>query len=158
MARWLLSYGSQAPLLQQAVSLVVACELLVEACVWDLVPGPAIEPGPPALGARSLNHCANREVPTLRFLYTGKLEIWDGAEHQEWPRVKIPIGCSGFLIIFCGLHSLASVSTTLTQEKLPRIHCTGSAEQYSFSPPRKAEVRFATGKIEASGLLFFLFF
>ena len=32
-------------------SVVVACKLLVAACVWDLVPWPGIEPGPPALGA-----------------------------------------------------------------------------------------------------------
>ena len=30
--------------------------------MWDLIPRPGIEPGPPALGARSLNHCATREV------------------------------------------------------------------------------------------------
>ena len=29
---------------------------------------PGIEPGPPALGARSLNHCATREVPLSVFL------------------------------------------------------------------------------------------
>ena len=48
-----------------AASLVVACELLVAACLWDLVPWPGIEPGPPALGARSLNHCAIREVAEI---------------------------------------------------------------------------------------------
>ena len=47
--------------------LVVAWELLAVACMWDLVPGPGIEPGPPALGAQSFNHCATREVPTLIF-------------------------------------------------------------------------------------------
>ena len=47
----------------QAGSIVVACELLVAACMWDLVPGPGIEPGPPAWGVRSLNHCTTREVP-----------------------------------------------------------------------------------------------
>ena len=41
----------------------MASELLVEACMWDLVPRPGIKPGPPALGAESLNHCATREVP-----------------------------------------------------------------------------------------------
>ena len=60
-------------------SLVVACKLLVVAhgllscgirtlscaCMWDLVPWPGIEPRPPALGARSLIHCATRKVPTL---------------------------------------------------------------------------------------------
>ena len=32
---------------------------------WDLVPGPGIEPGPSALGARSLSHGTTREVPAL---------------------------------------------------------------------------------------------
>ena len=50
-------------------SLVVTCELLVVACMWDLVPWPGIEPGPPALGAQSLNHWATREVlPPLFFI------------------------------------------------------------------------------------------
>ena len=34
--------------------LAAACELLAAACMRDLVPQPGIEPGPPALGARSL--------------------------------------------------------------------------------------------------------
>ena len=62
-----LSCGSRAPQLRLAGSLVVAFELLVSACVWDLVPWPGIEPGPPALGVRSLNHCATREVPGFCF-------------------------------------------------------------------------------------------
>ena len=49
---------------------VAACELLVAACMWDLVPWPGIEPRPPALGAWSLIHCATREV--LTFLYFKK--------------------------------------------------------------------------------------
>ena len=48
-------------------SLVVACELLVAACMWDLVPQPGMEPGPPALGAQSPIHCATREVPLMGF-------------------------------------------------------------------------------------------
>ena len=57
-----LSCSSPAPLLWHVGSLVVACLLLVEACMWDLVPWPGIEPGPPALGAQSLNHCAPRDL------------------------------------------------------------------------------------------------
>ena len=30
---------------------------------WDLVPRPGIEPRPPALGTRSLDHQATREAP-----------------------------------------------------------------------------------------------
>ena len=59
----LLSCGMWAPQLWQAASSVLACELLVAACMWDLVPWPGIKPGLPALGARSLISCATREVP-----------------------------------------------------------------------------------------------
>ena len=64
----LLSCGSPAPYLWHAGSLVVACKLLVVACMWDLVPRAGIEPGSPALGARSPNHCATREVPSIVFI------------------------------------------------------------------------------------------
>ena len=37
--------------------------------MWDLVPWPGIEPGPPALGARSPIHCTTREVPLLVIFY-----------------------------------------------------------------------------------------
>ena len=43
----------------------MACKLLVAACMWDLVPRPGIEPGPPALGAWSLIHCFHRGSPCL---------------------------------------------------------------------------------------------
>ena len=45
---------------------VVAC--LVAACVWDLVPWPGVEPGPPALGAQSVTHWTTREVPQYNIL------------------------------------------------------------------------------------------
>ena len=48
--------------------LVVACGLLVAACVQDLVPRPGNEPGPPALGVQSLTHWTTREVPRVLLL------------------------------------------------------------------------------------------
>ena len=42
---------------------VAACELLVVACMRDLVSRPGIKPGPPALGAWSLTRWTTREVP-----------------------------------------------------------------------------------------------
>ena len=36
--------------------------------MWDLVPQPGMEPGPPALGAWSLSHWTTREVPLGFFL------------------------------------------------------------------------------------------
>ena len=68
---WGLSCGRRAPQLQHEVSLVVTCELLVVACMWDLVPQPGIEPGPPALGAWSPIHCTTREVPIYRLFDDG---------------------------------------------------------------------------------------
>ena len=47
--------------------LAAACGLLAVACMRDLVPGPGIEPGPPALGEWSLTHWTAREVPRLFF-------------------------------------------------------------------------------------------
>ena len=35
--------------------------------MWDLVPWPGIEPGPPALGAERVNHRTSREVPAEIF-------------------------------------------------------------------------------------------
>ena len=55
--------------------------------MWDLVPWPGIDPGPPALGARSLNHWTTREVPNY-YLFSfcphctacGILVPWPGIE------------------------------------------------------------------------------
>ena len=77
----LLSCSSQAPSLWQVGSLVASCELLVAACMWDLVPWPGIEPWPPALGAQSLIHCTTREV--LKLPSEGSL--W---ESQNYPVIS----------------------------------------------------------------------
>ena len=37
-------------------------------CMWNLVPRPEIEPGPPALGVQSPGHWTSREVPQLFFM------------------------------------------------------------------------------------------
>ncbi|XP_057561359.1 nuclease EXOG, mitochondrial isoform X2 [Hippopotamus amphibius kiboko] len=44
---------------------------LVAARMWDLVPQPGIKPGPPALGAWSLNSLTTREVPGIFFFEFG---------------------------------------------------------------------------------------
>ena len=36
--------------------------------MWDLVPRPQFEPGPPALGVWSLSYWTTREVPHILFL------------------------------------------------------------------------------------------
>ena len=40
-------------------------------CMWALVPWSGIEPGAPALGARSLSHWTTREVPLHVFSHLG---------------------------------------------------------------------------------------
>ena len=48
------------------VSFDLRCSIWTLSCgIWDLVPWPRIEPGPPALGVQSLGHRTTREVPTL---------------------------------------------------------------------------------------------
>ena len=53
---------------------MVACELLVMACLWDLVPQPGIKAGAPALGAQSLTHWTTREVPGCYFFNSHKTQ------------------------------------------------------------------------------------
>ena len=54
-------------------TLVAACGIFIAACgifscgMRDLIPWPGMEPGPPALGAWSLNHWTTREVPQIDF-------------------------------------------------------------------------------------------
>ena len=59
------------------LSFVLAAQVFVSAhrifhlrCgLWDLVPGPRVKPGLPALGALSLSHWTTREAPGGRFKY-----------------------------------------------------------------------------------------
>ena len=101
---------------------VAACELLVVACMQDLVPRPGIEPGPPALGARSLTHWTTREVPTLldskRALTLKHKAIlsphFQGSQeysHLRALRAKIEIASKYFLLL--KLPFLSTVSSLL---------------------------------------------
>ena len=45
------------------------CQVLVVACTWDLVPWPGMEPGPPTLGAQSLNCWTTREITKMREIF-----------------------------------------------------------------------------------------
>ena len=91
-AHGLLSCSRRASLLRLAGSLVVAYELLVAACVWDLVPWPGIKPRPPALGAWSLNHCTTREDPDL-------LRFWELPCQNLWQR-NIPLAHLGSSLLY----------------------------------------------------------
>ena len=45
------------------LSVFVTVSGILSCSVWDLVPGPGVEPGTPALGARGLSHWVTWEVP-----------------------------------------------------------------------------------------------
>ena len=72
------------PLLWQAASLVMACEL--RCGMWDLFPWPGIELEPPALGAWRLSDWTSREVPHSQFLMVVKMPILG----TGWTEVKAP--------------------------------------------------------------------
>ena len=44
--------------------------------MWDIVPWPGIEPGPPALGAQNLSHRTTREVPQIVGLFEEHFGSW----------------------------------------------------------------------------------
>ena len=79
--------------------LVVACELLVAACMRDLVPRLGIELGPLALEARSLTHWTTREVPQqpklidhlLYARYCSKYFILNPHYNAEIDSIVLPI-------------------------------------------------------------------
>ena len=64
----------------------MACKLLVAACMWDLVP---------VLGARSLIHCATREVPKGKYFkeycYTGEKEESKSISQKNGQSVKLNV-------------------------------------------------------------------
>ena len=56
--------------LQHVFAVLVAARVFFFSCsMWDLVSWPGIEPRPPALRARSLSPCTNREVLDLQNLF-----------------------------------------------------------------------------------------
>ena len=56
------------PLFSPQIYLFVYLSALDLSCsMWDLVPWPGTEPGPPALGAQSLSHWTTRKVPHTLF-------------------------------------------------------------------------------------------
>ena len=64
-------FGCTGSSLRHADSLVVAC-------MRDLVPRPGMEPGSPALGARSLTHWTTREVPWVtQFKLAAQMVVWN---------------------------------------------------------------------------------
>ena len=60
----------------------------------DIVPWPGIKPGPPALGAQSLNHWTTREVPVLLLLSFIFHLFWTQFPHQIYDlQTSSPISC-----------------------------------------------------------------
>ena len=52
--------------------------------VWDIVPWPVTEPRPPALGARSLNHCTTSKVPAFSLEFWGNLRFVSHRGCTHW--------------------------------------------------------------------------
>ena len=70
--------------------LVVAHRIFVVACMRDLVPRPGIEPGPLALGVRSLTHWATRQVPTIIFKSVKGFwdqKAWESLAYRTTPKL-----------------------------------------------------------------------
>ena len=55
---------------------LVSAHGIFSCSVWDLVPWPEIEPGPPALGPQSLSHWTTRGAPQLSYcFFVPKIEL-----------------------------------------------------------------------------------
>ena len=61
--------------------------------MWDPVPWPGIEPGPPALGARSLNHWTTGKSPILTLRSQFKCFFWENTSFHEWLLAYRERGC-----------------------------------------------------------------
>ena len=61
--------GAKATLTHWVCAFASLAVLGLSCGMWDLVPWPGIEPGPPALTAQSLSHRTTREVPWCVFLW-----------------------------------------------------------------------------------------
>ena len=70
------------------LSVFVTVRGILICSVWDLVPGPGVEPGTPALGARGLSHWVTWEVPR-QFLkhnsYAMLCLFWSSSLPLEFP-------------------------------------------------------------------------
>ena len=83
--KWKLCWGSGVPwkappaFFFYLAELGLSCSMwALNCCIWDLVPWPGIETGPPALGVQSLSHWTTGEVP--------------------WPDIESPV-----LFILCSI-------------------------------------------------------
>ena len=69
------SYPRLVAFIYLAVLVLVASCGIFNWGVWDLIPQPGMELGPPALGVRSLSHWTTRKVPSC-FLEWKKYILW----------------------------------------------------------------------------------
>ena len=93
---------------------VAACEILTAACgifswgmqalccgLQDLVSWPGIKPGPPALGAWSLNHWPTREVPRVCLVLLESARVFQNDYHFSFSQsMNEHSCCSTYLQIF----------------------------------------------------------
>ena len=83
------------------------CSVRALSCgMWDLVPWPGMEPGPPALGARSLNHWTTREVPIfiLKSSFSSpRIWVWKMLWNTEVGKSGCDVGymlIAGMILLF----------------------------------------------------------
>ena len=86
--------------------------------MWDLVLPSGIEPGPPALGTRSLSHWTLREVPeaTLSHPQMGGFEFWVSSEILSLGEILgtnlIRTQLQGFQVQLCHVENLEIITFT----------------------------------------------
>ena len=106
--------------------------------MWDLVPWPGIEPGPPALGGQSLNHWTTREVPDLFHLNHIELSYTKKKEKKKKDHPK----CLGLnrhqanlLHFFSIMHSRFLTFPSAKKQTLPLCISISANVQKITSPP-----------------------
>ena len=119
-----------------------SCGMQTLSCsIWDLVPGPGIEPEPPALAAQCLSHWTTREAPRI-FWMEGKqlilllLPLPSSLPHQTSTQTSVQI-------VRVPLDDLPELNTPM-EPALRSRNRTFSATQkhllYSFHCPTPMQV------------------
>ena len=77
---------------------IFCCGMWTLSCsMWDLVPWPGMEPGPPALGTPNFSHCTTREVPTAEDFNSSasfpKCHAWELLVGISFPTLEWEVKC-----------------------------------------------------------------
>ena len=77
---------------------IFCCGMWTLSCsMWDLVPWPGMEPGPPALETPNFSHCTTREVPTAEDFNSSasfpKCHAWELLVGISFPTLEWEVKC-----------------------------------------------------------------